>query len=54
MELHEARDGKLVSGQQSTKVLGWREGRKYIKARHVGAYGVWRLICILYRKRTNR
>lgn len=31
MALHEMRDGKLVSGQNMTKTLGWREGRKLLK-----------------------
>ena len=31
MALHEARDGKLVSGQNMTKMLGWRAGRKRLK-----------------------
>jgi hypothetical protein len=34
MALHEARDGKLVSGQNMTKLLGWREGRKRLKRSH--------------------
>ena len=31
MVLHEMRDGKLVSGQATTEILGWREGRKRLK-----------------------
>ena len=49
MALHEERDGKLRSGQATTKVLWWREGRKYLKRLHVGAYGTWRTIRVISR-----
>lgn len=51
MELHEERDGKLRSGQNSTKVLWWRAGRKHLKRLQTGAYGTWTLIRMLAHKR---
>lgn len=50
MALHEARDGKLASGQASTKMLGWRDGRKFLKPLHIGAYGTWRTVRALYHR----
>lgn len=50
MELHEARDNKLRSGQTTTRVLWWREGRKRMKRLHTGAYGTWRIVRDIYHK----
>lgn len=45
MALHEARDGKRVSGQATTKVLyGAMEGRKYLKR----TQKTWHAIRVLY------
>ena len=45
MALHEARDGKLVSGQAMTKV--WRQGRKRLKRTHM----TWDTVRMLRRTR---
>jgi len=53
MALHEMRDGKKVSGQNATKMLGWRAGRKYIKRLQTGAYGTWCVIRTKHRLRVH-
>ncbi len=49
MALHEERDGKLVSGQNTTKMLGWREGRKRLK--RLGL--TWDVVRIVRRSRSS-
>lgn len=47
MALHEMRDGKRVSGQAVTKMLGWRDGRKRLKR----TYNTWDTVRLLRRPR---
>ena len=47
MALHEARDGKLVSGQATTKV--WRHGRKRMKRLSL----TWDVVRLVRRHRTR-
>ena len=48
LALHEVRDGKRVSGQATTKLLGWLAGRARVKRLHIGAYGTWCTVRSLY------